>query len=200
MLCFSVLCKTLTPFLPEASFGLRILSLPASDCLSVHPCASTPSLFAPCICICVYVCMHACMHASHACMHHMHACMYVHLWHPGVTPQHSSSWGTNRALLLGLLVYLKSSHYYHSTLCTDLLYFFLHSVWNFQKDIVSTLDSRAAFVLFTIFGGLYRIQSWPQGVSELGSSRVIVWRVSWLWAREKFENISVMYNGSFPFL
>ena len=34
------------PFLPEASFGLRVLSLPASVCVCVRVCASTPSLSA----------------------------------------------------------------------------------------------------------------------------------------------------------
>ena len=33
-------------FLPEASFGLRVLSLPASVCVCVRMCASTPSLSA----------------------------------------------------------------------------------------------------------------------------------------------------------
>ena len=30
--------ECLSPFLPEASFGLRVLSLPASVCVSVRPC------------------------------------------------------------------------------------------------------------------------------------------------------------------
>ena len=34
------------PFLPEASFGLRVLSLPASVCVCVRMCASTPCLSA----------------------------------------------------------------------------------------------------------------------------------------------------------
>ena len=31
-------------FLPEASFGFRVLSLPASVCVCVRMCASTPQL------------------------------------------------------------------------------------------------------------------------------------------------------------
>ena len=30
---------------------------------------------------------------------------------------------------------MKNSHYYYNALCTDLWYFFLHSVWNFQRTL-----------------------------------------------------------------
>ena len=83
--------------------------------------------------------------------------LYIYLWHPCATPQRSSSWGTQRltrlvcvcvcgggggggggysgALLLVLLAYMKSSHYYHSALCA-----FTQRV-NLSKGNGFTLDS-----------------------------------------------------------
>ena len=46
-------------FLPEASFGLRVLSSPVSMCLSV----------CPRVCICICVCVRACVCQSLACPH-----------------------------------------------------------------------------------------------------------------------------------